>query len=32
VDREFNLDQWRDAFDSLGERRVIGKTIVRPDL
>jgi NADPH2:quinone reductase len=32
VDREFNLDQWREAFDSLAERRVIGKTIVRPDL
>jgi NADPH2:quinone reductase len=32
VDREYRLDQWREAFDSLGERRVIGKTIVRPDL
>jgi NADPH2:quinone reductase len=32
VDREYSLDQWREAFDSLAERRVIGKTIVRPDL
>ena len=32
VDREFPLDAWREAFDSLAGRRVIGKTIVRPDL
>jgi len=32
VDAEYPLDQWREAFDSLADRRVIGKTIVRPDL
>ncbi len=32
VDAEYPLDQWREAFDSLAERKVIGKTIVRPDL
>jgi NADPH2:quinone reductase len=32
VDKEYKLDQWRDAFDSLADRKVIGKTIVRPDL
>ena len=32
VDKEYPLADWRDAFNSLGERRVIGKTIIRPDL
>jgi NADPH2:quinone reductase len=32
VDREFPLAEWREAFDSLAGRRVIGKTILRPDL
>lgn len=32
VDREFPLNDWRAAFDSLAERKVVGKTIVRPDL
>ncbi|MCA3756702.1 MAG: zinc-binding dehydrogenase, partial [Phenylobacterium sp.] len=32
VDREFPLDGWRKAFDTLAERTVVGKTIIRPDL
>lgn len=32
VDKEYALDDWRAAFDSLADRKVIGKTIVRPDL
>ena len=32
VDREYPLADWRAAFDSLADRKVIGKTIVRPDL
>jgi len=32
VDREFALSDWRAAFDSLAERKVVGKTIIRPDL
>jgi NADPH2:quinone reductase len=32
VDQEFALADWRAAFDSLAERKVIGKTIIRPDL
>ncbi|WP_372786060.1 NADPH:quinone oxidoreductase family protein [Phenylobacterium sp.] len=32
VDAEYALDDWRLAFDSLADRKVIGKTIVRPDL
>jgi NADPH2:quinone reductase len=32
VDKEFALDDWRAAFDSLADRKVVGKTIVRPDL
>lgn len=32
VDREYRLDEWRAAFDSLATRKVVGKTIVRPDL
>jgi NADPH2:quinone reductase len=32
VDKEFALSDWRAAFDSLADRKVIGKTIIRPDL
>ena len=32
VDHEYRLDEWRAAFDSLATRKVVGKTIVRPDL
>lgn len=32
VDNEYRLDEWRAAFDSLATRKVVGKTIVRPDL
>jgi NADPH2:quinone reductase len=32
VDQEYPLADWRAAFDSLAERQVIGKTVVRPDL
>jgi NADPH2:quinone reductase len=32
VDREFALSDWRAAFDSLADRKVVGKTIIRPDL
>jgi NADPH2:quinone reductase len=32
VDAEYPLADWRQAFDSLADRKVIGKTVVRPDL
>jgi len=32
VDAEYPLSDWRAAFDSLADRKVIGKTVVRPDL
>lgn len=32
VDKEYALADWRAAFDSLADRKVIGKTVVRPDL
>ncbi|MET0272584.1 MAG: NADPH:quinone oxidoreductase family protein [Phenylobacterium sp.] len=32
VDKEYALDDWRDAFETLAQRTVVGKTIVRPDL
>lgn len=32
VDKEYPLDEWRAAYDSLADRKVIGKTIIRPDL
>jgi len=32
VDAEYALSDWRAAFDSLADRKVIGKTVVRPDL
>jgi NADPH2:quinone reductase len=32
VDAEYGLNDWRKAFDSLADRKVIGKTVIRPDL
>ena len=32
VDKEYSLAEWRAALDSLAERKVVGKTIIRPDL
>lgn len=32
VHEEYGLDGWRAAFDTLADRKVVGKTIVRPDL
>lgn len=32
VDREYALADWREAFETLAQRTVVGKTIVRPDL
>lgn len=32
VDQEFALADWQAAFDTLSERKVVGKTIIRPDL
>jgi NADPH2:quinone reductase len=32
VHAELPLEAWREAFDLLGERRVIGKAVIRPDL
>ena len=32
VDHEYPLSEWRQAFESLANRKVVGKTIVRPDL
>jgi len=32
VHAELPLDRWREAFDLLAERRVVGKAIIRPDL
>jgi len=32
VDREYPLAQWRDAFETLAQRTVVGKTVIRPDL
>ncbi len=32
VDAEYPLDQWRAAFETLAQRKVVGKSIVRPDL
>ena len=28
--RELPLDDWRDAFDSLADRKVIGKAVITP--
>jgi NADPH:quinone reductase len=32
VDAEYPLTGWRDAFETLAQRKVVGKTIIRPDL
>ncbi|MDP1739113.1 MAG: NADPH:quinone oxidoreductase family protein [Caulobacter sp.] len=32
VHAELPLDRWREAFDLLADRKVIGKAIIRPDL
>ena len=32
VHAELRLDQWRAAFDLLGQRAVVGKAVIRPDL
>jgi NADPH2:quinone reductase len=32
VHAEFPLERWREAFDLLGDRAVIGKAVIRPDL
>lgn len=32
VDKEYPLDDWRAAFDTLSDRKVVGKTVIRPDL
>ncbi|MBX3484580.1 NADPH:quinone oxidoreductase family protein [Phenylobacterium sp.] len=32
VDREYPLTGWREAFETLAQRKVVGKTIIRPDL
>jgi NADPH:quinone reductase len=32
VDKEYPLSEWREAFETLAQRKVVGKTIIRPDL
>ncbi len=32
VHAELPLDRWREAFDLLADRRVVGKAVIRPDL
>lgn len=32
VDAEYPLEKWREAFETLARRKVVGKTIIRPDL
>ncbi|WP_296595719.1 NADPH:quinone oxidoreductase family protein [Phenylobacterium sp.] len=32
VDHEYALDDWREAYETLAQRKVVGKTIIRPDL
>ena len=32
VHAEFPLDRWREAFDLLADRNVVGKAVIRPDL
>ena len=32
VDHEYPLTEWREAFETLAQRKVVGKTIIRPDL
>jgi NADPH:quinone reductase len=32
VDAEYPLEAWREAFESLAQRKVVGKAVIRPDL
>ena len=32
VHAEFPLDRWREAYELLANRKVVGKAIIRPDL
>jgi NADPH2:quinone reductase len=32
VHAELPLERWREAFDLLADRQVIGKAVIRPDL
>ena len=32
VHAEYSLDRWREAFETLENRQVVGKTVIRPDL
>jgi len=32
VHAELPLDRWREAFDLLADRQVVGKAVIRPDL
>lgn len=32
VDHEYALDDWREAYETLAQRKVVGKTVIRPDL
>ena len=32
VDAEYPLSGWREAFETLAQRKVVGKTVIRPDL
>jgi NADPH2:quinone reductase len=32
VDAEYPLSEWREAFETLAQRTVVGKTVIRPDL
>lgn len=32
VHHEYPLDQWREAYETLAQRTVVGKTLIRPDL
>ena len=32
VDHEYPLTEWREAFETLAQRKAVGKTIIRPDL
>ena len=29
---ELPLERWREAFDLLADRKVVGKAVIRPDL
>ena len=32
VDAEYPIAEWRAAFETLAHRKVVGQTIIRPDL